>query len=225
MVSWGRVEETRLKAGGMIEKRAIGNPAGALLALLQRRGPQTIKELEAGLGVTATAVRQQLTGLLADDYIEQQETRGAGRGRPRHVYSLTAKARALFPQYYDELTHTLLREILITEGPEKVRLLLRRLSERLAEQYAVQIASSEPAGRAAELIELLNAKGIMAEVEVMPTGLFFREFNCPYYLLAREYRAICDMEQGMIAQVLQGSVSLVSCSLDGHHGCQFKVEN
>ena len=78
---------------------------------------------------------------------------------------------------------------------------------------------------AAELIVLLNAKGIMAEMELAPSGLFFREFNCPYYLLAREYRAICDMEQGMIAQVLQGSVSLVSCTLDGHHGCRFKVEN
>ncbi len=207
----------------MYQKRLIGSPAGALLALLQRKGPLTIKELESGMGVTATAVRQQVANLLADDYITQEEHRGSGRGRPRYVYSLTAKGHALFPQHYDELTHTLLREILITEGPEKVQVLLSRMSQRLAEQYAGQIASDDPAERAQELSELLTAKGIIAEVEEAPNGILFREYNCPYFLLAREYRAICDMEQGMISHVLQQPVSLVSCSLDGHHGCQFKM--
>ena len=208
----------------MYQNRLIGSPAGALLALLQRKGTLTIKELEAGMGVTATAVRQQVANLLADDFIAQEEHRSSGRGRPRYVYSLTAKGHELFPQHYDELTHTLLREILITEGPEKVQVLLSRMSQRLAEQYALQILSAEPAERAQELSELLTAKGIIAEVEEAPNGLVFREYNCPYFLLAREYRAICDMEQGMISHVLQQPVSLVSCSLDGQHGCQSKME-
>jgi hypothetical protein len=32
------------------------------------------------------------------------------------------------------------------------------------------------------------------------------------------------MEQGMIAQVINQPVELVACTLDGHHGCQFKIE-
>ena len=207
----------------MIQKRLMGSPGGAVLVLLQRKGPLTIKELEAALGVTATAVRQQVTALLADEYVEQREEH-SGRGRPRHVYSLTTRGRDLFPQYYDELTHTLLREILITEGPQKVQLLLARMAQRMAEQYAGQIDSQLPAERAQELTVLLNAKGILAEVEVHPDGTSLREYNCPYYQLAQEYRAICDMEQGMIAQVLQQPVALVGCILDGHHGCQFKIE-
>jgi len=50
------------------------------------------------------------------------------------------------------------------------------------------------------------------------------EYTCPYYELARQHRAICDMEQDMIAEVIQQPVELVTCTLDGHHGCQFKIE-
>ena len=207
----------------MMQKHVIGNPAGAVLTLLQRKGTLTVKEMEEGLGVTATAVRQQIGNLLAEGYIEQTEERN-GRGRPRHVYRLTEKGQALFPHHYDEFTNTLLGEILISEGPQKVMALLERMGRRLAEQYARQIASQAPADRAQELTELLNAKGILAEVQIDPDGLNFHEYNCPYYELARQYREICEMELGMIAQVLKQPVALITCTLDGHHGCQFRID-
>src|SRR5512143_417687 len=110
----------------------MNSPAGQILLQLQRRGAATVKELEDALGVTATAVRQQIGNLLAEGLI-QQEIERQGRGRPRHVYSLTSQGRALFPNHYDEFTNSLLREILLTEGPDKVALLLGGMSRRLAE--------------------------------------------------------------------------------------------
>jgi predicted ArsR family transcriptional regulator len=207
----------------MIQKQLAGSPAGELLTTLQRRGQVTVKDLEDFMGVTATAVRQQLTVLLAEGFIEAR-AENIGRGRPKHIYTLTAKGRALFPHHYDEFTNTLLREILLTEGPQRVQDLLGRLSKRMADQYAQQIGSEIPAERMRELTELLNAKGIMAEIHFEPDGIVFREYTCPYYELAREYRAICDMEQGMIAQVINQPVELVACTLDGHHGCKFKID-
>jgi DeoR family transcriptional regulator, suf operon transcriptional repressor len=207
----------------MIQSQLMGSPAGQVLVLLQRQGASTIKELEEALGVTATAVRQQIGNLLAENLIEQRQER-SGRGRPRHVYSLTTKGRALFPHHYDEFTNSLLGEILVTEGPQKVADLLEGMGRRLAEQYARHIASQAPADRAQELIDLMNAKGILAEVQVEPDGIFFQEYNCPYYDLARQYRAICDMEQDMISLVVRQPVELLSCTLDGHHGCQFRMD-
>jgi DeoR family transcriptional regulator, suf operon transcriptional repressor len=207
----------------MIQKQLNGSPAGEVLTLLQRKGSATVKELEEALEVTATAVRQQLMVLLAEGFIEQR-AENIGRGRPKHVYSLTAKGRALFPHHYDEFTNSLLREILLVEGPGKVEELLGRMSKRMAEQYSKQIVSRLPRERAVALTELLNAKGIMAEVRFEPDGIVFREYTCPYYELAREHRAICDMEQDMFEQVMNRRVELVSCTLDGHHGCQFKIE-
>jgi predicted ArsR family transcriptional regulator len=162
----------------MLQRQLTGSPAGEVLTLLQRRGAATIKDLEDALGVTATAVRQQITSLMADGFIAQEIERAA-RGRPRHVYSLTAKGRALFPHYYDEFTNSLLREILITEGPEKVQSLLGRMSQRLAAQYERQLAGLPAAERAAKLTELLNAKGILAEIRFEPDGIVFHEYSCP----------------------------------------------
>jgi DeoR family suf operon transcriptional repressor len=207
----------------MISNQLTGSPADQVLNILQRQGEASIKDLEDGLGVTATAVRQQIAGLLADGYI-QQETERMGRGRPRHVYSLTPKGRALFPHHYDEFTNSLLREILVSEGPEKVQNLLGRMSHRLAAQYQRELEAVPLEDRAAKLTELLNAKGILAEVKLEDDVLVFHEYTCPYYELAREYRAICDMEEEMIAHAIQHTVELVSCTLDGHHGCQFKIE-
>jgi DeoR family transcriptional regulator, suf operon transcriptional repressor len=207
----------------MIQKQLTGSPAGELLTALQRRGQATVKDLEDVMGVTATAVRQQLAVLLAEGFIDAR-AENIGRGRPKHIYTLNVKGRALFPHHYDEFTNSLLREILLTEGPQKVQDLLARLSKRMADQYAQQIDSAIPAERMLELTELLNAKGIMAEVQLEADGIVFREYTCPYYELAREYRAICDMEQGMIAQVINQPVELIACSLDGHHGCKFKID-
>jgi DeoR family suf operon transcriptional repressor len=208
----------------MIQRQLTGSPAGEVLTLLQRKGAATVKELEEAMDVTATAVRQQLMVLLAEGYIEQR-TENIGRGRPKHVYSLTTNGRALFPHHYDEFTNSLLREILLVEGPGKVQELLARMGKRMAEEYANQIFSSLPHERALALTAMLNAKGILAEVHIEPDSIVFREYTCPYYELAREHRAICDMEQGMIEQVMNQPVELVSCTLDGHHGCQFKIDS
>ncbi len=208
----------------MIQRQLTGSPAGEVLMLLQRKGAATVKDLEVAMDVTATAVRQQLMALLAEGFIEQR-IENIGRGRPKHVYSLTTKGRALFPHHYDEFTNSLLREILLVEGPGKVEELLARMGKRMAEQYAQHIASSLPHERAQALTEMLNAKGILTELFIEPDSIVFREYTCPYYELAREHRAICDMEQGMIEQVMNQPVELVSCTLDGHHGCQFKTES
>jgi predicted ArsR family transcriptional regulator len=207
----------------MLQKQLAGSPAGEVLSVMQRRGAVTVKDLEEALNVTATAVRQQLAVLLAEGYISQ-EAENIGRGRPKHVYGLTGKGRSLFPHHYDEFTNSLLREILVSDGPEKVQALMARMSHRLAAQYERELAGLPAELRAAKLTELLNAKGILAEIKFEEGGMFFHEYTCPYYELAREHRAICDMEEEMISHAIKRPVELVSCSLDGHHGCQFKIK-
>jgi DeoR family transcriptional regulator, suf operon transcriptional repressor len=194
-----------------------------VLTILQRRGKSTVKELEEALGVTANAVRQQITTLVAEGYV-LQETERIGRGRPRHIYSLTAAGRTLFPHHYDEFSNGLLREILISDGSQKVEELLGRIGRRLAAQYEGEVSGLATIERTARLTELLNAKGILAEMRLQSDGIVFHEYTCPYYELAREYRAICDMEEGMIAQVIRQPVELVACTLDGNHGCQFRIQ-
>src|SRR5690349_18475998 len=87
------------------------SPRTTILRVLQSRGSASIKDLEVALGVTATAVREQVAHLIAEDIIVARRVRG-DVGRPFYVYSLTAKAQELFPKDYGELAHLLLQEIL-----------------------------------------------------------------------------------------------------------------
>jgi predicted ArsR family transcriptional regulator len=99
------------------------------------------------------------------------------------------------------------------------------MGRRFAAQYEGELSGLSTIERTARLVELLNAKGILAEMRLQPDGIEFHEYTCPYYELARQHRAICDMEEGMIAQAVKQPVELVACTLDGNHGCQFRIKS
>ena len=84
------------------DMRIDGSPAGQILKLLQQQGPLSIKEIEAALGVTTTAVRQQLVTLMTTGMVTAETVREK-RGRPHAVYRLTEKGQALFAHGYEEL--------------------------------------------------------------------------------------------------------------------------
>src|SRR5207244_13575357 len=76
------------------DMRIDGSPAGQILKLLQQQGPLSIKEIEAALGVTTTAVRQQLVTLMATGMVTAETVREK-RGRPHAVYGLAEKGEEL----------------------------------------------------------------------------------------------------------------------------------
>ena len=71
------------------------SPAAQILKLLQQYGTLSIKDIESAVGVTSTAVRQQLTTLLGDDLVVSTTVREK-RGRPRAVYCLSEKGHLWF---------------------------------------------------------------------------------------------------------------------------------
>src|SRR3954464_9250952 len=118
-------------------KQTEGSPRAEVLRLIQRQGSASIKELELALGVTTTAVREQVAHLLHEGFLQATRVRG-DIGRPYYVYSLTAKAQELFPKDYATLAQLLLEEPLAMNGPEGLRMLLNRVSRRMADKFAGQ---------------------------------------------------------------------------------------
>ncbi len=200
------------------------SPATAVIRLLQRRGSASIKEIEAELGVTTTAVRLQLSNLQAEGLVSARLVR-EGVGRPHYEYFLTEKARSIFACYCDELALSLYEELLADVGVAKVRELLRRVRDRLAARYAGQVQGTVLDQRVERLVSVLGEKGILTDVEPHPDGFILKEYNCPYHDLAQDHREICEMEQEMMARLLDADVSLVQCMMDGHAGCQFNVSH
>ena len=91
------------------------SPAEALVRSLKRHGRMTIKELQEALGVTRTAVRQQLSALEAKGLVERTIERRSV-GRPSGLYSLSAEGNKLFAREYETLLLGVLDELQATEG-------------------------------------------------------------------------------------------------------------
>jgi predicted ArsR family transcriptional regulator len=199
------------------------SPTWQIIEHLQRHHSASIKELEGVLGVTTTAVRQHLRTLQAEGYVDRK-TVHAGVGRPHHVYVVTEAAHELFQCHCDDLALTMLEEMFAMVGPDRVSVLLDRVSNRLAERYAGSVTAEALRARVEQMAGVLNRQGVLTDVMAEDENLIIlKTYNCPYHELAQEHRQICDMDQDMMQKVLGSEVSLSACIMDGDGGCSFIV--
>ncbi len=195
---------------------------GQLLALLRKHGALSIAQLGQASQVTATAVRQRLTRLMSQGYIERVTTR-TGRGRPSHRYSLTEKARRESGNNFSDLALVLWDEIRSIQDPQIRQGLLKRLVQRLVEQYRDRITGETPEARMYSLRALFSERRVDVEVS-SPEGLpQLTVVSCPYPDLAEHDRAICALEKMLFAELVQVPLQLAQCRLDGHECCQFQT--
>src|SRR3954467_1875015 len=133
-----------------------------ILMVLKKRGRARAEELAEILGITASAVRQHLTGLLGDGLVSFEEVR-SGPGRPKHVYRLTAAADGLFPKTYSELTNELL-DYAGTTQPGLVDDLFEMRRKRRVEGAVARLAGKDFDDRVAELARILDEDGYLADI-------------------------------------------------------------
>ncbi|MDA1054095.1 MAG: MarR family transcriptional regulator [Planctomycetota bacterium] len=197
----------------------------AILDLLRKSDSLSIADFASLMEVTATAVRQRLTRLMAQGYIDR-ETARAGRGRPSHQYCLTAKGRRKTGSNFADLAIALWQEIRGIQDVEVRRGLLQRLAKRLADVYADQIAGETIEEKMESLAGLFGERKIPFTVTREPDKLpILTALACPYPDLAEQDRTICSMEKILFSQLLGKQVSLTQCRLDGESCCTFVVRS
>jgi predicted ArsR family transcriptional regulator len=192
-----------------------------LLDLLRTRGALSVAELAKAMQVTATAVRQRLTRLLAQGEIERTTER-ITRGRPLHRYSLTEKGRRRAGANFADLAIALWSEIREIKDPEVRRGLLQRISKRLATLYAGRIRGSTLEEKMESLAEMFRERRIPFEVQGMRELPILHASACPYPELAEQDRTVCSMERILFSELLGENVRLTNCRLDGHNCCTFE---
>ncbi len=198
----------------------LGVPARQILATLARSGQATITELVEHLGVTTTAIRQQVNRLVADDWLICQKRRG-GPGRPADVFSLTDKARQWFGQSAERLCRLILEEMAGEIGPQQAQAILARVSRRMADDLRSAVADANEAESVDALAAALNEQGILAESEA---GTRLTVFTCPFPDLAPDHPEICELERAAVSDLVGTSVKLECCRSDGQRRCDFVVE-
>lgn len=192
-----------------------------LLDLLRSEGSMSVLDLGLAMEVTATAVRQRLARLMADDLVDRQVQR-AVRGRPSHRYSLTEKARRQVGGNFADLAMILWNEIRAIGDPA-VRLgLLQRLAKTMAQMYRPLVDGLSTSERMRAVADLFADRGIPMEVDESSQLPVLRALECPYPELAEQDRGICAMEQMMLSELLESDVRLSLCRLDGGTCCEFQ---
>jgi predicted ArsR family transcriptional regulator len=114
----------------------------------------------------------------------------------------------------------LLREIATEEGNAGFDRIMARISERMAQQYAIVVNASELAQRLDELRAAMEQQGIPAASDDDSIAIF----ACPYYAIIHDHPGVCVMERRMVEQLVGEPIALQNSIRDGHHSCQFVVQ-
>lgn len=196
-----------------------------LLDLIRRKGPITVVEMSAELGVTATAIRNRLTRLCGSGLVERRAEH-VGRGRPRHVYQASVEAHRRLGQNYADLAVALWEELMMSVEDRKLRrVLFSRITDRLADLYRAEVRGQGWQERLEQLGTVLHGRGVETEVARRAGAMPVLELHsCPYFELAEADRAICALERKMFEKVLGHALRLSQCRLDGHRSCDFEAK-
>jgi predicted ArsR family transcriptional regulator len=206
---------------------------GEILALLKRNGGHSVGELAAALRLAPITVRQHLTRLQRDGLVVSERS-NRPQGRSSYTYRLTAKAHAAaFPRRSDRLAELLVREIGLLEAEditgrsaqEKVSVVLQRLAERLAEDFAPLVQSWQLQERVAFVTEVMHADGGFAEWGAVAEGYEIRDFNCLFARLMQDTSEaeVCEWHRTFLTRMLGAEVQVSPCP-DAARCCRFIVE-
>jgi len=195
----------------------------AILLTIKKRGEARAEELAAALAITPSGIRQHLAALLAEGLVAIREQRGSA-GRPKHVYSVTPAAEALFPKTYGELTCELL-EYAAAEGPGTVERLFDRRRQRRAAAAAIRLAGKDFDERVAELARILDEDGYLADTVRGDDGEWhIVEHNCAILEVAFRYGQACGSELAFLREVMpDAQIDRVSHMASGEHHCAYRV--
>jgi len=182
----------------------------------------TVRELQLAMGVTTTAVRQQLTRLVREGLAVRTQRQG-GTGRPADVFALSERGQGLFGGQSAALCGVLVSELLELAGPARSQEVLQHLSHRLADAARDSVGDGPPAERVRRLAEHLGRNGDLVEAEERERGLTLKLFTCPYGTLPHAHRAICEVERAAFRDIVGGPVELDRSMPEGHSCCEFSV--
>ncbi len=125
-----------------------------------------------------------------------------GLGRPVQVYRLTEDAEALFPHRYDELANALLDHIAALYGDAAVEAVLEARKNRMIADLRPRVEGKPLQERAAEVAQILEEAGCLAQFEFHDGQCVIRECHCALGKVARRYPQICRKEMEMISALL-----------------------
>ncbi|MBP3038645.1 transcriptional regulator [Bacillaceae bacterium Marseille-Q3522] len=184
----------------MIAKK--GTTKELILELMKQYGQVTIMELAEQLKISEMAVRKHIQAL-ESDLLVQSKMKKQTLGRPSKVYQLSQQGEDLFPKKYKEFSLELLQQLKEMGQTALIEEIMKRRKEKQLTPYlhlGVKMTMSE---RIRALKRLQKKEGFMPEVRVEKDKVHFKEYNCPYTEIAKDFPTLCQCEKQFIQSFLQ----------------------
>jgi predicted ArsR family transcriptional regulator len=200
------------------------NPTrGKIMMFLKKMGLMPIDDLSKELNITPMGIRQHLLCLQRKGLIDYV-TKRQGIGRPAFLYQLTEKANDLFPKAYDTLIENTFRYLEKNEGRNKIddifkwrkNILLKDTREALSNKKSLQ-------DKVLGFKDILESKGYVVDLDETNSYYRLKQFNCPIYKVASEFKEACKYELQMYKDLLGKEVNRQQCMSDGDPSCTYII--
>ena len=196
-----------------------------VVKLLVGQPPRSIGEIIDEVGVTRTAVTEQLNEMVAAGFVERTIGRLPGRGRPRHLYSATPAALVmLFANNQQLVVPAIWKAIDEIGGEDLVKKIVRFVSRRLAEHYRKRITASDPRKRIEQFAAILEREGGLFDLVNKNGQLTVTKRSCAFISMFDDQRNVCAIDLELMSAIAGCPVRLISCRHDGDPCCQFEVD-
>ncbi len=183
----------------------------------------SIEELSRELNITSMGIRQHLLSLEKRGLINYL-TKRQGIGRPAFLYNLTSKAEELFPKAYDNFVINVFKDIEKNEGRDKIENIFKWRKNRLLKDIKENLSEKNTFhDKVIGFKDLLSSRGYFVELSEDNNHYILKQFNCPIYKLATEFKDACRYELQMYKELLGKDVTRQECLADGNSSCTYII--
>lgn len=194
-----------------------------LKVLLSNPEGRTLDDLSTQLNVTRTAVRQHVTALENQGYLQKGKSISSG-GRPSQYYVLSEKGHNLFPKQYFLFSEILLNGIIHEKGSKKAEKWLKKLGVEVAQGFKMQIKGKSLRDKVVDVVSVMNALAYEAQTTQESTPSIEAK-NCVYHNLAANHREVCKFDVALLTELSGTKVTHEKCIQDGDDVCRFCFKN
>jgi len=207
----------------MLGKQLLDTSRGRVVVLLQRGG-LTVDDLAVKLGLTANAVRAQLTAMERDGVVRKVGQR-PGTTRPFHVFELTPEVEQLLSRAYIPLLTHLVRAFAEGLPVDQMNALLRAAGKGLADELSGgRPLSGTLRARVTGASQIMNDQ-LGAVTRVQENGKFvIQGESCPLAALTGKHPAVCLAMEKFVAELV-GSPVRQCCDRKGRPRCCFEIKS
>ncbi len=187
--------------------------------------PRTIGDIIDEIGVTRTAITEQINEMVAAGFVERSIERQAGRGRPRHLYSATPAALVLlFANNQRLVVPAIWKAVNQIGGEDLLKKVTRMVSRSLAEHYRKRITATNPRKRIEQFMAILEREGGLFDLAAKDGHLTVTKRSCAFISMFDDQRNVCAIDLELMSAIAGCPVRLTACRHDGAPCCQFDVD-